>query len=484
MSRFHLPIWSPRLLWKLAGSYLVITLMVVIVFVFIDVELNYRDFQKRLNAAAIATRAQQEALRFVPFLNDSEPNLPAAEQLLFRLQHEFEDRHTGLCQSFYFSLAEFSSEVLSLSLLDQQGREIARTGKPFDEVSQQLLARAVATTLPNEKRGIVLREAEGIRLVMAPFAAQSQQSQNTLAVRLQLPARWWNGVVISSLTGELRMTDLFFITLMSFVFGYIIARQLTKRLERISTATEAWGRGDFAVLSEDRSADEIGELSRRLNRMAEELREVFALRQNLATSEERNRLARDLHDTVKQRAFALSMQIGATQALIDHNPTAAQIRLVEAEKLAYQIQQELVTIIDELRPHNTPTNGLAITFRETLTDWSRQTGIQTELRADGLPPLTTTVQSELLRILQEALSNIARHSGAKNVVVQMHPTDNDHVRLKIRDDGRGFDLVNKNGGMGLQNMRERAEALPGGQFTLTSSPQDGTCIQVRCAKVK
>jgi signal transduction histidine kinase len=54
--------------------------------------------------------------------------------------------------------------------------------------------------------------------------------------------------------------------------------------------------------------------------------------------------------------------------------------------------------------------------------------------------------------------------------------------MTIRDNGRGFDPAQRNGGMGLRNMRERAEALPGGQFTLTSSPQDGTRIQVRCAK--
>jgi NarL family two-component system sensor histidine kinase LiaS len=324
-----------------------------------------------------------------------------------------------------------------------------------------------------------LRDTDGVQLVAASSASQPAYA---LALRLQLPARWWEGVVFASIVGELRTVDLFFMAIMSFVFGSIIARQLTKRLERISTAAEAWGRGDFTALAEDNSADEIGELSRRLNRMAEELREVVALRQNLAASEERNRLARDLHDTVKQRAFALSMQIAATQALMETSPTAATTRLAEAEKLAHQIQQELVTIIDELRPQSSTAKTLPATMRETLNDWSRQTNIPTEFRADGVPSLPETAQAEWLRILQEALSNIARHSGAKTVAVQIHSTDNGHVRMTIRDNGRGFDPAQRNGGMGLRNMRERAEALPGGQFTLTSSPQDGTRIQVRCAK--
>ena len=482
MSCFRLPSWSPRLLWKLAASYLVITLTVVIVYVFVDVELNYREFQKQLSASVIATRAQQEAPRFVPLRSGTTPNLAAAEQLLHRLKLELENRQTGLPQSYYFSLSEFTTEGLSLSLLDQQGREIARAGNLFDETSQQRLVQAISTL--NEQRSFVLHEKNSLRLIAVPMA--TEQSRYLLAVRLALPARWWDGVALASIVGELRLIDLVLMALLSFLFGYIIARQLTKRLERISTAAEAWGRGDFAVLTEDRSADESGELSRRLNRMAEELREVFALRQNLAASEERNRLARDLHDTVKQRAFALSMQIGATQALLEHDAPAAQRRLAEAEKLSHQIQQERVTIIDELRPHASTskglTNELTSHFRDALNDWSRQTGIQTKLQADGFPPLTAAVQSEWLRILPEALSNIARHSDAKNVVVQIHSSDDSNVRLTIRDDGRGFDPAHKNSGRGLRNMRERAEALPGGQFTLTSSPQDGTRIQVRCAK--
>jgi signal transduction histidine kinase len=477
MSRFRLPIWSPRLLWKLAGSYLVITLAVVIVYVFIDVELNYRGFRQGLNTAALAARIQEEAPRFAPLLTGATPNLPAAEQLLFRLKLELENRQRGLPQSYYFTLAEFTSEVLSLSLLDAQGREIARTGNAFDETSQKLLAQSIAA--PVAQRSVILRDTDGVQLVAASSASQPAYA---LALRLQLPARWWEGVVFASIVGELRTVDLFFMAIMSFVFGSIIARQLTKRLERISTAAEAWGRGDFTALAEDNSADEIGELSRRLNRMAEELREVVALRQNLAASEERNRLARDLHDTVKQRAFALSMQIAATQALMETSPTAATTRLAEAEKLAHQIQQELVTIIDELRPQSSTAKTLPATMRETLNDWSRQTNIPTEFRADGVPSLPETAQAEWLRILQEALSNIARHSGAKTVAVQIHSTDNGHVRMTIRDNGRGFDPAQRNGGMGLRNMRERAEALPGGQFTLTSSPQDGTRIQVRCAK--
>lgn len=478
MSRFRLPIWSPRLLWKLAASYLFITLAVVIVYVFIDVEVEYRGFQSQFQAAAVAARLQQEAPRFTPLLDVAAPNLPAMEHLLFRLQHELESRYTGLGHSYYFSLEEFQPAALSLTLLDQQGQALQRTG------AKPELAGALQIPINSDHQ--ILRDERNVKLIAVPLRNAEGKQAYVLLTHLQLPNRWWQGVPLASIVGELRSIDLLFMALMALIFGYVIARRLTKRLEDISTAAEAWGRGDFTAVAPDASADELGELSRQLNRMAEQLREVVALRQNLAASEERNRLARDLHDTVKQRAFALSMQIAATQALMEAAPNAAQTRLAEAEKLAHQIQQELVTIIDELRPHSNSESkqGLPATIRETLNDWSRQTNIPTEFRADGVPILPASVQAELMRILQEALSNVARHSNAKTVAVQMHSTDNGHIRLTIRDDGSGFDPAHQNGGMGLRNMRERAESLPGGQFTLTSSPQDGTRVQIHCDKVK
>ncbi len=476
MSRFRLSIWSPRLVWKLAASYLFITLAVVIVYFFIDVEVEYRGFQSQLQVPAVAARMKEEASRFTPLLDRAAPNLAALEHLLFRLQHELESRHTGLGRSYYFSLEEFQPTALSLTLLDQHGQALQHTGAKL-QIADPLSIPAATTHL-------ILRDEPNLKMIAVPLLKAEGDLQYILLAHLQLPNRWWQGVPLANIVGELRSIDLLFMALMALTFGYVIARQLTKRLENISTAAEAWGRGDFTAVAEDKSADEVGELSRRLNRMAEELREVVALRQNLAASEERNRLARDLHDTVKQRAFALSMQIAATQALIEHDPTAAQTRLVEAEKLAHQIQHELVNILEELRPANAtqPQPTLSAALGEMLEDWSRQSGIPVTTRAEETSPLPLHTQSELLRIVQEALANIARHSRAQNVAVQLQRfPQNGQVSLTIQDDGCGFDPAHRNGGMGLRNMRERAKALPSGAFTLTSNINRGTRIQVQCA---
>src|SRR5439155_12671858 len=99
--------------------------------------------------------------------------------------------------------------------------------------------------------------------------------------------------------------------------------------------------------------------------------------------EERNRLARDLHDSVKQQVFAVSMQIGATKVLLKRDVDAAEVRLNEAEKLVRQAQQELTSLIRELRPVALEGKGLVAALRELATSWAQQTGIVANLRVEG-----------------------------------------------------------------------------------------------------
>ena len=134
------------------------------------------------------------------------------------------------------------------------------------------------------------------------------------------------------------------------VFGYLTARGITRRLQGLAVAADEWGRGNFSAHANDASEDELGQVARQLNRMAEQLQNLLSARQKLATLEERNRLARDLHDSVKQQIFAVSMQIGATKVLLKRDASAAEARLNETEKLVHQAQQELTSLIRELRP--------------------------------------------------------------------------------------------------------------------------------------
>lgn len=210
--------------------------------------------------------------------------------------------------------------------------------------------------------------------------------------------------------------------------------------------------------------------------MAAELRGVLALRQELAGMEERNRLARDLHDTVKQQVFALGMQIGAAQAVLDGGPLETRKRLVEAESLVRQIQQELVTIIRELQPESRNGKGFEQALREHVANWSRQSGVAAELQFDPRLRLTPASEHTFLRITQEALSNVSRHGRATHASVRLGRGEDGGATLTVEDDGAGFDVGHRNGGMGLRNMRERAEALPGGWFRVESQKGKGTVI--------
>jgi NarL family two-component system sensor histidine kinase LiaS len=267
------------------------------------------------------------------------------------------------------------------------------------------------------------------------------------------------------------------------LFGYFIARDLTRRLRALAGAADAWSDGNFDVLVTDNSGDELGQLAHRLNQMALQLQTLLHTRQELATLDERNRLARDLHDAVKQQVFATAMQVGAALALFDQNPAAAKARLVETDQLVRQTQQELTILIQELRPAALKDKGLTTALREYVADWSRQNNIAAEVRVRGEQSMSFLQEQSLFRVTQEALANIARHSGATQVEVEL-AWEGDQVALSLADNGRGFNPATTNGkGVGLRSMRERVEAI-GGQLSVTSQPGAGTQVTVRCKKTQ
>ncbi len=267
------------------------------------------------------------------------------------------------------------------------------------------------------------------------------------------------------------------------LFGYFIARDLNRRLRALAGAADAWSGGDFDVLVTDNSGDELGQLTQRLNQMAMQLQTLLHTRQELATLDERNRLARDLHDAVKQQVFATAMQVGAALALFDQNPDAAKARLVETDQLVRQTQQELTILIQELRPAALKDKGLATALCEYVGDWSRQNGIAAEVRVRGEQSMSFLMEQSLFRVTQEALANIARHSGATQVEVEL-AWEGDQVTLSLADNGRGFNPATTNGkGVGLRSMRERVEAI-GGQVSVTSQAGAGTRVTVCCKKTQ
>ncbi|HEY7021839.1 MAG TPA: sensor histidine kinase [Ktedonobacterales bacterium] len=271
------------------------------------------------------------------------------------------------------------------------------------------------------------------------------------------------------------------IALIGLVTGALISANLRGRIVRIAAAAEAWSRGDFSSPVRDKSSDELGQLARDLNRMAEQIQTLLASRQALAVVEERNRLARDLHDTVKQHVFANALLVRAARKQLERDPNTARARLGEAEKLAEQTQQELINLIAALRPAALADKGLLGMLRAYAEEWSQRTGISVDLRAQGERLTPLDVEEAYYRVAQEALTNVARHSDASHVEIQLTWTD-ETLEMIVLDDGRGFAIEEAEGkGLGLASMRERVEALGGALSVMRRL--DGTRLEARAPLV-
>jgi NarL family two-component system sensor histidine kinase LiaS len=385
---------------------------------------------------------------------------------------------------FYFS-------PLFLAVVDKQGQVIASIGTnpaPANTSIQILLSPHNGTTLQAMLQNVpgttnnVASEADGKLVAMTTIVGQKGNVEGALVMKEAPPDAFvllqdflfaiLVGIVVSLLLG----------TIIGTASGYVTARGLVQRMKELWVATERWSHGDFSATILDTSEDELGQTSLQLNHMAAQLQNLLQARQKLATLEERNRLARDLHDSVKQQIFAISMQVGATKFLLRRDVNAAEVQLNETEKLVRQAQQELTSLIRELRPVALEGKGLVAALHELATQWARQTNIVANLNVDGAQPLPLTVDEALFRIVQEALANVARHSKATLVQITLTMTD-DTVTLSVIDNGQGFDTTQKSQfGVGLHSMRERMKALEG-DVQIESAPGKGTRIIAQCNRL-
>jgi NarL family two-component system sensor histidine kinase LiaS len=314
-----------------------------------------------------------------------------------------------------------------------------------------------------------------------PVYADPESSREVLAVGViyvvSLPTE--NDLLSNSMYLLIRSAIIFLLAagIIGTIFGYLTAQGMTRRLRRIAGTIEAWSQGDFRDSIADTDGDEISQLSTNLNHMAEQLEGFFKRSKDMAIAEERNKLARDLHDSAKQEALAASFHLGTARTLIDQDKNSAKKHLVEAEHLVDSVREELAELIQELRPTSNDEN-----FRDAINDyllnWVHQAGIKATLdlnvENDLEPP--PAVKQSVNRIIQEALANVRRHSSADEVVVALHAGKNS-LELSISDNGIGFDPQMQYGGIGLESMRERAESL-NGEFSLESRPGRGTKIYV------
>jgi signal transduction histidine kinase len=215
------------------------------------------------------------------------------------------------------------------------------------------------------------------------------------------------------------------------------------------------------------------EVSRDRNqKLVDELKETQQKLQDLAVVEERNRLARDLHDSVKQQVFAISMQLSAARTSLTESDKAYS-SVMEAERLAQQAGAELTTLIHQLRPPGLERKSLIDAIKEHVNEWTRQNNIEAEMNISDVS-VSLNAEQALFRVLQEALANVARHSKADKVMVTLKP-ENGTVKLMIEDNGIGYDAGRITKGIGLDSMKERLIAV-NGEFEISSLQSKGTRV--------
>ena len=201
---------------------------------------------------------------------------------------------------------------------------------------------------------------------------------------------------------------------------------------------------------------------------------LFVKTKEVAIIEERNRVARELHDSAKQKAFAALAQLGAVNGILDHDIVKARTHLLEAENLVYDVLQELTFLIQEMYPMALKEKGLAMTLREYVFEWKNRNDMMTNLDIRNEIPMSLEAEQAVYRMIQETLANIARHSHASQVDILLNFSATD-LSVKVADNGQGFDPGHKPNGIGLRTIMERAEGI-GGQARVRSAPGEGTTI--------
>ncbi|WP_409273623.1 sensor histidine kinase [Neobacillus sp. SCS-31] len=279
------------------------------------------------------------------------------------------------------------------------------------------------------------------------------------------------------------------------LFGLISGVFWKSQLSQIGQSLRQIEEGHQAEFKDDGSVFEMKEIHERFQKLNAQLSEKAKISQRLATekaeeqevriqeiiSQERNRLARELHDSVSQQLFAASMLMSAVTESRgeEEGPEAKQLKLVEG--MIHQSQIEMRALLLHLRPAALKGKSLQEGIAELLNELSQKVMMEITWRAENFS-MDKGVEDHLFRILQESVSNTLRHAKAKSLNVLLIKRDG-LIIMRVVDDGVGFDEGDrKAGAYGLQNMHERALEI-GGTLKIVSVKNKGTRLEVKVPAV-
>lgn len=361
-----------------------------------------------------------------------------------------------------FALLEYGAQPFAAMLVDADNRVIAATRENLE----------IPTVFPpaaSDGVQALAVDAPRLRRIYRVRLTGLDDQEEALLLWVELPRPGTRLLQALSFEWPILLAGAAVFALVAAVF---LSAWVTRRLRRIAATADAWRHGHFELRIDDSASDEIGALAQQLDTIPAALAELVAHRSQRAGLHERERIARDLHDTIKQQAFALSMQLGALRAALPQ-PQRELAALREARSLADQIQRELAELLDELRPLQPGDWRARVVAR--IEDWARRCNIATTIELDDVELVAVSRQDLLMRVIDETLANIARHSGATHATVALTYAGQ-HFTLLVGDDGRGGIVEGQ--GRGLGNLRERAATLPDGRLLVRNEAAGGSCIEL------
>lgn len=286
---------------------------------------------------------------------------------------------------------------------------------------------------------------------------------------------------------------------MSLYVGFKTSSEMKERIDYLSVLITQYANGNYQSRIHFSEGDEISRIGNELNELGGKLQTQVKSLQRLAdkkatlaktahkaaTIEERQRLARDLHDSVSQQLFALTMMSEAASNEIDRNPDIAKAHILEVRNAGHTAQTEMRALLLHLRPVYLSGDSLTEGIHKLIEELKQKSQIYFTVFIDEDLMLSETIEEHVFRIIQEALANILRHAEATEVQLKLSIRSHE-LFVHIRDNGKGFDIAHTDDqkiSYGLKTMKERSEDI-GGTFMIRSNINQGTYIDIRIPYLK
>lgn len=280
-----------------------------------------------------------------------------------------------------------------------------------------------------------------------------------------------------------------FTAIMSFLMLFSLGLEIALPLILINGVVYFFLAAFIAIIREAEAAREQSQrLLGELQQTHEQLKIYSKQAEELAVTQERSRLARELHDSVTQSLHSSTLLAEAGQRLISSGDIERARRyLIRLGEISQHALREMRLLVYELRPLELRGIGLVGALQQRLDAVERRSGVEVQLSIEEELELPRSIEEELYRIAVEALNNALKHANPSRVTVTLRKKEkgaNQCIELSLMDDGIGFDLDTKagEGGLGLISMKERIENL-GGKLTILSTPGEGTQVKA-CVDVK